>query len=197
MENELKNPVNDNTIVFETRDDQVRYHLLPNMVGAELGVFKGEFSEVLLSTNPSKLYLVDPFVGIHSSGDRDGRNMQTMDLNDSYNNLVNKYGHYDRVAIHRGTSMSFLNQMNDNSLDFVYIDAEHTYDAVKSEMNLSFRKIKVGGYIMGHDYTWSQDCTWRFDGVVAAVNEFCKETNHQLSSITKCGCPSFCIKVNK
>ena len=55
----------------------------------------------------------------------------------------------------------------DNSLDFVFIDAAHDYESVKKDINAWFPKIKKGGVIAGHDYTWCAD-------VQKAVNEFFK-----------------------
>jgi hypothetical protein len=53
----------------------------------------------------------------------------------------------------------------DNSLDFIFIDAAHDYESVKKDINAWFPKLKKGGIIAGHDYTWC-------DGVKQAVNEF-------------------------
>jgi predicted O-methyltransferase YrrM len=53
----------------------------------------------------------------------------------------------------------------DNSLDFIFIDAAHDYDSVKKDINAWFPKLKHGGVIAGHDYTWCED-------VQKAVNEF-------------------------
>jgi hypothetical protein len=55
-------------------------------------------------------------------------------------------------------------------------------------LNLSYNKIKQGGFICGHDYTKVM-----FEGVVRAVDEFCIEKNLEIKYITKDGCPSFCI----
>ena len=55
----------------------------------------------------------------------------------------------------------------DNSLDFVFIDAAHDYEYVKKDINAWFPKVKKGGVIAGHDYTWCAD-------VQKAVNEFFK-----------------------
>lgn len=42
---------------------------------------------------------------------------------------------------------------DDESLDFVFIDASHDYDSVISDLKNWFPKIKKGGYFAGHDYT--------------------------------------------
>ena len=53
----------------------------------------------------------------------------------------------------------------DESLDFIFIDAAHDYESVKKDIAAWFPKIKKGGIISGHDYSWCE-------GVREAVNEF-------------------------
>ena len=55
---------------------------------------------------------------------------------------------------------------DDESLDFVFIDASHKYDDVMDDLNCWFPKVKVGGVIAGHDYNGA--------GVKKAVDEFFK-----------------------
>ena len=40
----------------------------------------------------------------------------------------------------------------DNTLDFCYIDADHSYDSVKNDLDIWLPKIKINGIICGHDY---------------------------------------------
>jgi len=169
-------------------------YLREGMVGAELGVFNGDFSKVILKSNPSKLYLVDVFEGFTVSGDKDGLNMQSTNLDESFAKLNQVYSNDDRVVIVKSKSVDFLNSLDDDSLDFVYIDADHSYEGVKADIAVSFTKVKNGGYILGHDYTWSNNHTHNFEGVVRAVNEFCIQNGLTIDSLSECGCPSFCIK---
>ena len=53
----------------------------------------------------------------------------------------------------------------DNTLDFIFIDAAHDYESVKKDINAWFPKLKQEGIIAGHDYTWCEE-------VRQAVNEF-------------------------
>jgi len=62
---------------------------------------------------------------------------------------------------------------NDNSLDFVFIDANHVYEAVKDDLQAWFPKVKTGGIIAGHDY-------YNDLGVKNAVDEFFGESNLHL-----------------
>ena len=52
------------------------------------------------------------------------------------------------------------------SLDFVFIDADHSYEAVKRDIAAWLPKVKSGGVIAGHDY-----CHWPGFGVIEAVTE--------------------------
>lgn len=55
---------------------------------------------------------------------------------------------------------------DDRSLDFVFIDAGHSYENVKEDITSWFPKIKIGGFIAGHDYNP------KWPSVVRAVDEF-------------------------
>jgi hypothetical protein len=173
--------------IIETRNDLL--DLLPkNLIVAELGVFKGEFSEEILARmNPSKLHLVDLFPAEMCSGDKDGNNMVHADLSLVYEQLINKYKDDAKVVLLRSTTSEFLNGLSDHCLDAVYIDADHTYEGVTKDLDLSLVKVKNGGIIMGHDY-----CR-RFEGVMQAVDEFCQKNNRKISYITKDGCPTYLI----
>lgn len=46
-------------------------------------------------------------------------------------------------------------QVKDKSVDFVYIDANHSYTFVKDDINYWLPKVKAGGMIGGHDYDWT------------------------------------------
>jgi len=158
-----------------------------NLVWAELGVFLGEYSEEIFSrTSPKKMYLVDIFPEYMISGDKDGNNIKEVDLRDIPNILKNKFP--ENVVVIKDTTSNFLNSLEDDSLDVVYIDADHSYEGVKSDLLLSYNKVKKGGLICGHDYTD------RFEGVVRAVNEFCSNKQLKIEFLSDDGCPTYCIK---
>jgi hypothetical protein len=160
--------------MLKTREEYVLDHLPDNIIGAELGVFEGDFSQILFDSGKfEKLFLVDIFHGLMFSGDKNGRNGKTIDLNNAYDKLIHRYHNDQSVEIIKNTTEVFLNSLFDNSLSFVYIDADHSYDAVVRDLRLSRFKVCDGGIIAGHDYNINQ-----FPGVYAAVNEFV--TEHRL-----------------
>lgn len=184
-----------NRLTFDTRDDLVNYYLQPGMVGAELGIFAGQFSEILLRTNPACLYLVDIFIGKIGAGDRNGYNKTYRNMEIVYDILCEQYKHDKRVKLIKSTTAEFLTQLATNSLDFVYIDADHTYPAVMSDLHHSLRVVKSNGFIMGHDYVSGPG--YEQYGVIQAVDEFCAKHGFQIDGLSLCGCPSFCIPILK
>jgi len=172
---------------MKTREEMLK--IIPKKtIGAELGVFEGDVSNHIIDTvNPSILYLVDIFSGEMCSGDKNGNNMKNIDLNNSYKELLIKYKNTDNVKIVKDTTKNFLNSLEDNFLDFVYIDADHTYEGVYSDLTLSRYKVKNNGYILGHDYTP------RFQGCVEAVNTFIRKYDLKLLLTTDDTCASFLI----
>jgi predicted O-methyltransferase YrrM len=65
----------------------------------------------------------------------------------------------------RGLSTETVEQFEDTSLDVVFIDLTHSYDAVKQDIELWYPKVKPGGILSGHDY-----CE-EWPGVMKAVDE--------------------------
>ena len=51
-------------------------------------------------------------------------------------------------------SSSAAQDYQDNSLDFVFIDADHSYEGVKKDILAWRPKVKKGGVLAGHDYGW-------------------------------------------
>jgi hypothetical protein len=59
----------------------------------------------------------------------------------------------------RKTSEIASKDYKNNSLDFVFIDGDHSYDGVFNDITNWFPKIKIGGIISGHDY-WPGTNNW-------------------------------------
>jgi predicted O-methyltransferase YrrM len=58
-------------------------------------------------------------------------------------------GHYTIIA---GNSIRVAKTLPDKSFDFIFIDADHTYDSCKNDILAYLLKVKPGGIIAGHDY---------------------------------------------
>jgi hypothetical protein len=99
---------------------------------------------------------------------------------DTTHKLVNNFNIYDLFIENMGErkfnaiisdGVEASKKFNDNSCDVVFIDMEHTYNAVKKDIEAWLPKVKTGGYIAGHDYT----SDWQ--GVIDAVNEIFGKEN--------------------
>jgi predicted O-methyltransferase YrrM len=86
---------------------------------------------------------------------------------EALNNLPN-------CTLYRIDSLSASKLFEDESLDWVYIDADHTYDGVKADLNAWIPKVRKGGLVMGHDYFNGEYKGINF-GVKKAVDELKKE----------------------
>ena len=78
--------------------------------------------------------------------------------------LSNNYSAFDII---KDSSYNSAKLFRNSSIDYMMIDAGHTYDDVKSDINIWYNKIKPGGIISGDDYG-----TNIFEGVTKAVNEY-------------------------
>ena len=73
----------------------------------------------------------------------------------------------ERIKIIKGRSLDMVDQIPDNSLDFIFHDSDHSYPFVKNEIHAYWPKLKHGGYSIGDDYNWTpvkQSVQEAFDG---------------------------------
>lgn len=71
----------------------------------------------------------------------------------------------------RMTSLDAAKTYEDNSLDVVFIDACHGYECVKNDITAWLPKVKFGGHLAGHDYSWSADVKKAVDELVRPIHE--------------------------
>ena len=76
--------------------------------------------------------------------------------------------HPDRCFLHRMGSVEAAQEVEDGSLDIVFIDGLHDYDGVKADIEAWFPKVRKGGYVVGHDYKTQMEVN---KGVTVAVDE--------------------------
>ena len=79
-------------------------------------------------------------------------------------------GYNVRAITHRTTTTKASQKIEDNSLDFIFIDADHSYEQTKNDILTWSPKVKDGGMILGHDLNWH--------GVQIAVNELLPNFKH-------------------
>lgn len=127
----------------------IDYGLIDN--GVELGTFKGDFASQILKEWPGKLYMVDIWRPLSKEEYDDISNHDN--YIEVYKDVMeNIKGFEDRAFMLRMKGEYAVNLFQDNSLDFVYIDANHTYECVYEDIELWYPKVKPGGIVAGHDY---------------------------------------------
>jgi hypothetical protein len=143
---------------------------------AEIGVQRGYFSRTLLDRwRGSMLHLVDPWRHFHE-GYQDIGNVSDEDHEANLREtLKNLEPHQGRYQVHRKLSQEAVASFADASLDFVYIDANHEYQAVVDDIHAWYPKVKPGGVLAGHDYLDGMLPAGNF-GVKSAVRAFECET---------------------
>jgi hypothetical protein len=153
-------------------------------VCAEVGVWKGTFSRKILDvTKPSKLHLIDPWSFQPQYPDRiyGGKVAEGQDdMEQIYQNVCAEFGDIPEVEIHRGYSDQLLAAFPDGYFDWLYVDGNHYYDFVLSDLTLGWQKLKPGGLMIGDDYDWGKR-----DGypVKRAVAEFMRQ--HEIQTRPK------------
>ena len=116
--------------------------------GAEIGVERGMYTEVLCQKNPqAKIYAVDPWTAY--SGYRDHVSQEKLD--GFYRDTLQRVAPYNCEII-RDWSVEAAKKFSDHSLDFVFIDANHRLEEVINDIVAWEKKIRPGGIISGHDY---------------------------------------------
>lgn len=154
-------------------------------LGAEIGVAEGKFSTFILKTIPDLNFLgVDPW----EVDDEDPRSkiIGTGAAIERLHEATECYDKYKNAFICRMTSMNAVQTIDKESLDFIYIDGNHTFDFVMSDLIEWSRRVRLGGIIAGHDYY-----RFRWAGVVDAVDIYTRM--HRVSEwyITDERTPSF------
>jgi len=160
--------------------------------GAEIGVLHGEYSlEILRHWKGHTLHLVDAWSNtIEDYADP----ISEIDLEQVYQKMLENIEPYrDRVKIHRLLSNVAASRFSDNSLDFVYIDADHCYERVKEDIAIWSEKVRSGGVLCGHDFL-TNDNPRQLVGVERAVKEFCEERGVEELLLTQCSFPSWLIR---
>ena len=170
-------------------------------VVAEIGVQEGIFSSMILEiAKPRKMVLIDCWeqVDPHDNPIDAGASQKIQNAN--YQKVQKKFGRNARVKIIKSYSEQAAQLFPDDYFDWIYIDANHTYQGVSSDLEIWLPKVKNGGIIAGHDYFVYalKGAHWlSFFGVVPAVNEFTKKHGFVIEYLTAENIPSYGIRVVK
>lgn len=141
----------------------------PHIIGAEIGVWKGHFVRNIFKLLPGieKYYAIDAweFTDEYIKTLRPDGAFIKQNMKDVYDEYIKSTQSFrDNIETLRMTSEEAVNQVPDGSLDFIFIDGNHSYECTRQDIFLWTPKVKKGGLISGHDYGQEQ-------GVNKAVDE--------------------------
>lgn len=149
----------------------------------EVGSWKGRSAsflgvEIINSGKPIKLYCVDTW-----KGSKEHQDMDCVKNDSLYEEFIFNTKPIESVIIPlRMSSTQAATQFEDNSIDFVFLDAAHEYEAIKADIEAWYPKVKPGGLFAGHDYA----IYGAYPGVYNAVNEFASKHDKFILSSELC-----------
>lgn len=140
-------------------------YIKPNTIGVEIGVWKGNFSELILSVSkPTKLHLIDPWKHPPEYQCASSEYEETPNrLRSVYKDLIG-----ETLFIHQDYSQDAVNGFEDSYFDWVYVDGDHSFEGAYLDLKLYTPKLKKNGLMICDDY--SNKGPWR-DGVILAIDK--------------------------
>lgn len=196
-----------NSILKETTSNKYRDHFFPLMIsklnlktGVEIGVDLGLFSKhILEKTKIEKYYCVDTWQDDFGSNfkpgyyNKDGNvrfNKASETLKLYLGSFENPLAQNGRAVMLRMTGEEASKKLENNSLDFCYIDGDHSLFGIAIDLLLWTPKIKIGGIVGWHDHKdgpksgikdfWGEQLDYR---VKMATEEYCYRFGHKLNVI--------------
>lgn len=146
-----------------------------NIIGCEVGVSYGFNLVYFLDNLPNikKVFAIDPYMP-YDDGPGGYVTQEVIDkVKECF--LANIEPHKDKVEfINRMSKDAFL-YVPDNYLDYIFIDGDHSYEAVISDMKKYYSKVKSGGIFAGHDKG--------LPGVDQAIKEFAAEMGYDAPTV--------------
>ena len=127
-------------------------------MGVEIGVNEGENIFEVTKNNPTlKMYGVDPYK-IQKENTLYEKYMGGEYTDNSLNiirrKMLKEAFRYPNLEIIVDNSINASKQFEKESIDFVFIDGDHSYESVKNDIKYWEPKVKENGLIIGHDYNW-------------------------------------------
>jgi hypothetical protein len=163
---------------------------------AEVGIGYGTHAKyVLKTTGVERLYLIDPMQFYpNDQFAEDIMKCKPVIPNNQFNEMHQLIQQElspwkDRFTWFRTRSLDITNeQIADGELDCVFIDGDHSYDAVKRDLPFWWKKVREGGMMLGDDI--------HMEDVARAVNEFSLENNLRINFLSRDDCTYqiFCFK---
>lgn len=128
---------------------------------AEVGVWKGDFAKQVLDScrTIERYYMIDPWAQLPDWNKP--WNVDSQQFDEVFQEAMAKTAFAsEKVTVLRGRTTEVIEEIPDGSLDFAYIDGDHTLRGITIDLIRVLPKIKEGGVIGGDDFTstpWQHD----------------------------------------
>lgn len=166
------------TLKTVTNRDHLNRYLesLQSPTICEVGVRVADNFKSMLTPNVEKAVAVDIWRDTGNSAQNDWLSPQS-ELDNQYRHVFRMYFNNPKVKIIREFSAKAAEFFDDETFDFVYIDADHSYEGCLEDIKAWYPKVKSGGVIGGHDYVEAVNSFGVKFGVIEAVAEFRRDNN--------------------
>lgn len=163
---------------------QVVGSMKKNAVVCELGVWKGRFARMIFDIcKPRELHLVDCWTPQEKIVRREPLlNCPQWKYDEWMREAVGRFDEGDNVHFHKGMTSDVSERFEDQFFDWIYIDADHTYEGCSLDLSIYFPKVKKGGVIIADDYC---EDGLNYYGVKRAVDEFCEHNGLEFDVVPK------------
>lgn len=161
----------------EQRGDAILKRVGRQARGVEVGVFRGVLSRYLLRKGVQRLFMVDNWLPAEEQPDhyRETRDYCAgLSRDEAAANraqaLAVSSAYSERAVVIEMASVAASEKIGDRSMDFVFLDADHSYDGLMADIAAWSPKVRTGGWLCGHDYRNVME-QFDFSGVDRAVDE--------------------------
>jgi hypothetical protein len=146
------------------------------VVGCELGVSRAyNLCQILeYCSNIAKMYAIDPYLPYQDWWGFVSESSIQNDKHEALNNL-NSIEQSNKVEFLEMTSTEASSKIEDSSLDFIFIDGDHSYERAYEDFCNYYPKVKSGGLFAGHDYSLT--------GVNQALRQFLPENGYEFGQL--------------
>ena len=131
----------------------------------EIGVLGGAsllYNHDLCRKNKIDIYGVDPFDDITIFNGKKQENTPTHMIDHARKSALNRRLVLEKIITRNNLNITLIKNISaeaakmfdDNSINLLHIDGNHSYDGVKNDLNTYWTKMKSGGIIINDDYTW-------------------------------------------
>lgn len=134
-------------------------HLPDNGIMAELGCWKGKslcsIADIIIKKNLTVL-AVDTWEGTDNLFETFlAEEAKIKNIRDIFSDNMRKFGILNNVKLMQMDTLEAAKLVGKNSLDFVFVDADHRYECVKNDIHAWMPLLKTDKVIAGHDASWN------------------------------------------